>query len=293
MVLHYIPDRSSLQHHTLCAPVTQLLAKSYNLLWHCGPPLEYFEARLFSTAAPPSLVGALEVIQRAGFTHQNSVLQSNYSRQVHTPLSDAYLKQQTSYYCLLPYFLQKIADDNDGATVCLQTDDNGYFYRSFFCFPGAALFFEKCCLNSLHVDGMFYTIPLYDGILIIIVGRTSNGGMLLLAASWISSEDSQHLVFIMLMLLKAGFQITSILFWADRGNMTAAASVLHARYGITISLVLLGACDSECGCQVQDKKRGPVNSPEYSHLNAGCAVFRQIQKFRDAFTLGIWWRRWG
>ena len=52
---------------------------------------------------------------------------------------------------------------------------------------------QQMCLPALHMDGTFFKTSLYDGVLILVVATSGNGGLLLLAAAWVPVENTQNL----------------------------------------------------------------------------------------------------
>jgi hypothetical protein len=88
----------------------------------------------------------------------------------------------------------------------------------------------------LFIDGVFYKMPLYDGVLLLIVAKSGNGSLLFLAAAWIPVESKLHMAFMVLMMDRAGFDVEAVPWMSDRGNLLAAATILKRANGITLSI---------------------------------------------------------
>ena len=88
----------------------------------------------------------------------------------------------------------------------------------------------------LHIDGSHFIIPLYDGVLINITAKTGYGTMLLLAAAWVPTESKEHLTFVILMLVRSGFNFNQFPIMTDRGPLLSVASVIADTHGISLSL---------------------------------------------------------
>ena len=88
----------------------------------------------------------------------------------------------------------------------------------------------------LHIDGSHFIIPLYDGVLINITAKTGYGTMLLLAAAWVPTESKEHLTFVILMLVRSGFDFNRFPIMTDRGPLLSVASAIADTHSISLSL---------------------------------------------------------
>jgi hypothetical protein len=61
----------------------------------------------------------------------------------------------------------------------------------------------------LFIDGIFYKMPLYDGILILLVAKSGTGSLLFLVAARIPVKAKLHMAFVVLMMERAGFDVES------------------------------------------------------------------------------------
>jgi hypothetical protein len=59
----------------------------------------------------------------------------------------------------------------------------------------------------LFIDGFFYKMPLYNGVLILLVASSGNVNLLFLVAAWIPVGSKLHLAFVVLMMEQAGFNV--------------------------------------------------------------------------------------
>jgi len=151
-------------------------------------------------------------------------------------LRENYLKENFDYYTLLPSYLERLTNWNPKCTIVAQSDDEGCFYRLFCSIPEGPKIFEKLCVPVYHCDGTFSSTPLYDGILFQICARDGNGGLILLAFAWVPSESSFHLAWIILQMVRAGYDVESYPFVCDRGHLSAASILLKMLFGILIPL---------------------------------------------------------
>lgn len=147
-----------------------------------------------------------------------------------------YRREVGDSYIVLPQFLRTYSDVNPEALVALQVDNEDCFMRLFVTIPRFNEIFSKLCFPMLHIDGAHSKCTLYDGVLILIVAKLGNGAQLHLGLAHVPVESGLHMVWIILLLIRGGLDVSSVPIFSDRGNLLAASRILSRDHGIILSL---------------------------------------------------------
>ena len=200
----------------------------------CRQFLDYMSETFNRSSTACVRAGGLRVLRDAGVTVEG-LTRSPFSRlKLWTQV--LHRTEEANMYIFLGDYLTGIHILNKNMTVALQKDENDCFCRMFVSIPDAANVFGDLCLPALHMDGTFSKTNLYDGVLFLVIGTSGNGGLILLAAAWIPVEDNQNMIFVIEMMEKAGFDMSSIPIFTDRGKLLSAATALHRDGGTLLSL---------------------------------------------------------
>ncbi len=170
---------------------------------------------------------------KAGFS---IVVKRNLFTELKKYFRELHRKDQCMYHTLLPEYFREYLRLNPRASANLATDDESSFYRMFLSIPDAASVFRNICVPALFIDGTFNRIPEYDGCLVPIIASDGNGGNIPLAVGWIPSENCRGLVYILLMLRRAGFDFDSFPVFSDRGHIRSAVIVLWRELKLVVSV---------------------------------------------------------
>jgi hypothetical protein len=160
---------------------------------------------------------------------------------VYATLSDlrSKIREHTAQeYTKFPQFLRRFIQLNPTASGAYQKDDDGCFYRLFVSIPNGPKIFAQSCLPLYFIDGGFPKSNEYDGVYVVFMGRNGAGANILLGFASVPDENCNHMSWVLLMLLRAGYDLTGYPIFTDRGNILLAARALEKRFGIVLSLKL-------------------------------------------------------
>jgi hypothetical protein len=71
---------------------------------------------------------------------------------------------------------------------------------------------------------------------IMFVAKLGNGSGIPLAIAHVPIKSSVHLVWLLLLLVRAGLDVEGFPWFSDRGNLLSAARVLFSQYGLLLSI---------------------------------------------------------
>jgi len=238
--------------------------------------LDYLEDKLFQSDKDPLITEAQinsHLLNNCKIKH--SISAPTLSR-LKKRFKINFIADQNDLYSALPSYLRTFYGKNPSACVVVQADAKATFCRCFVAIPNAALIFRHLCLPVLHIDGAFYRIPLYDGVVILITAKNANGAMLLLGAAWVPNENSINFCWILELLHLSGFNFDTFPIMTDRGHLLSAATMMkHARPDLCISLKY---CTEHIIRNVQYR---------FSIKNAEAKALRAyVGQLQSAFTVG-------
>jgi hypothetical protein len=172
---YFDDSQSTLVHGRGCIGRSVLIPKTYSdIVPHSRELISHLNAS-FYRVDEHALVSQRNIKQLL-FPRSNlsEISQSAFSR-ILINMRAIFLKQNANNYCHLPSFLRRFHSLNPQSTVALQVDDHDCFFRMFVAIPRAAAIFRAICLPMLFIDGVFYKMPLYDRVLILVVAKSGNG----------------------------------------------------------------------------------------------------------------------
>jgi hypothetical protein len=140
-------------------------------------------------------------------------------------------------YAQLPFYLEEFVKLNFGSTAALQLDDQGRFCRMFVCALHAVQAFVNGTTAEIYIiDGGHSKTKQYHGHHLVLVTKDGNGKNVPLAYGWVPCEGVvANLCWFMQMVVRAGFPLSKIPIFTDRGHLLNAAAVL-AVVGIHLNL---------------------------------------------------------
>jgi hypothetical protein len=90
--------------------------------------------------------------------------------------------------------------------------------------------------NIAHIDGAHSKCSLYDGVLILIVAKLGNGSQVHMGLAHVPVESGLHIVWILLLLIRGGLDVSSTPIFSDCVNLLAASRILWRDHGILLSI---------------------------------------------------------
>jgi hypothetical protein len=155
---HFLRLLFSPDHGPDCLGHTVVILKAYvDIIPYSRDLVSHLNVSFYHADEHALLISHQNIMQllspwyNASQISQSAISQNNFG------MRSIFLKQNANDYCHLHSFLQRIHTLNPQLTVALKVD---------------------------YHNGVFYKMPLYNGVLIFLVAKSGNGSLLFLVAAW-------------------------------------------------------------------------------------------------------------
>ena len=234
-MINYFLLKSQESRHSVDCPISTCVTKSCVLL---NLPSLIWQLR--TVELEPQSAGRsflmVDLMSNLQIQQLWTILKKSTIHRVLEKMRTMYRREVGDSYALLPEFLRSYSDVNPEAVVALQVDNEDCFMRLFVTIPRFNELFSTLCLPMLHIDGAHSKSTLYDGVLILIVAKLGNGTQLHLGVAHVPVESGQHMVCLILLLIRGGLDVSSVPVFSDRGPPLAASRILARDHGIILSI---------------------------------------------------------
>ena len=129
-------------------------------------------------------------------------------------------------YGKIPHLIKEILRLNEGSKASLQVDSKDRFYRLFLML-GSSMASLAGCLPVLELDGTFMKSDKYNGVCVVITGKTGEFKNLPLAIAFVPSETTENFAWVFMHLKAAGIRMNDYAIFTDRGKQLNAYNKLY------------------------------------------------------------------
>ena len=119
--------------------------------------------------------------------------------------------------------------ENPDATVALEKDTKGLFFRSFISNP-VAIGAQTCNFPVAGVDAAHSRCPEYNGVHLLMIGRNSDGKNVIYGHALVPKETKRNYIWFFSRMIEAGFDFTIVVIFIDRGFARNAAEYIFEVY---------------------------------------------------------------
>ena len=191
-------------------------------------------------------------------------------------LKEAYGEES---YSNLPHLMKDILHLNEGSRGCLQVDNRNRFYRLFLML-GSSMASLEGCLPVLEMDGTFMKSDKYNGVCVVITGKTGEFKNLSLAIAFVPSETMQNFAWIFMNLKAAGIDMNKYAIFTDRGQQMNAYRRL---YHFGCRWLHIKNCTYHICKNVAHKFHNYAEQLRYKvfQLQASSSILAYVDKLRD------------